>query len=220
MVPDILCALVLLASIGGAFWMASVDWDRYRTVNAELESRACYNTSMTSAYDIDKLLARWDMVLQSKCLELKANGKPELLVLALEEQYKERKNHNTELKYSISQFSLPVVVQTLNDLVVEGVISDIVDSDVIEYNTIEIEWQGTTERDLWIFCRTDEIESCILELLRYEISLYYRDCATYGSIKLPLAPIIKFENIEIMGDNYPIDKNSFELRILKPVKRT
>lgn len=200
--------------------MASVDWDRYRAVNGGLESRACYNTSMTQAYDIDKLLVKWELVLQSKCLELKANGKPELLVLALEEQYKERKNHNTELRYSISKFSLPVVVQAVNDLVIEGVISDIVDSDVIEYSTVNIEWKGTMERDLRIFCGVGEIEGHVLELLRYEISLYYRDCATYGPIKLPLAPIIKFEDIEIIGDNYPIDKNSFELRILKPVKRT
>lgn len=108
--------------------MASVDWDRYRAVNGGLESRVCYNTNMTQAYDIDKLLAKWELVLQSKCLEL-------------------------------------------------------------------------------------------LELLRYEISLYYRECAIYGAIKLPLAPIMKFDDIEIIGNNYPIDKQSFELRILKPVKR-
>lgn len=194
--------------------MASIDWDRYRAVNGGLESRACYNTSMTQAYDIDKLLVKWELVLQSKCLELKANGKPELLVLALEEQYKERKNHNSELKNSLSNYSLPVVVRTVNDLVIEGVISDIVDSNTIEYHLHYIDWNLDV-----IAAWTPDVEGALLTLLRHEISLYYRECAAYGAIRLPLAPMIKFDDFDVIGENYRHTKKSFELRILKPVKR-
>lgn len=193
--------------------MASVDWDDYRAVNGELESRACYNTSMTSAYDIDKLLAKWDLVLQSKCL-VKANSKPELIALSLEEQYKERKNHNTDLKNSLSNYSLPVVGKTVNDLVIEGVISDIVDSNTVEYHLLYIEWN----LDI-ISAWSSDVEGALLTLLQHEISLYYRECAAYGPIKLPLAPMIKYDDFDVIGGNYSSKSKSFEIKILKPVKR-
>jgi hypothetical protein len=166
-------------------------------------------------HNTDALIKKWKAVLDSDMMSKYPPRRDDILAVFLEEQSLFTKSiGENNYREAFSSLILPVAGRAISKLLVNGTLNDI-QAGKVEYEKVTLPYDMQLFNDLRCVMGTDHI-TCLMEAIHYEVEETYFKLSKSGSLILPIAPLVTFNDFDLYGDYNPQDK--IVINLLKPLE--